>query len=286
MTDVHRWSPYLVDGRPSESVKRATDKASGAFALRHRGRIVYVGASDAGYLWQAIRRHATHENKGRKRGTCEVTWLVTSRGVRGSTKRDTSATALAKRWTNKFRKAGHDLQNRDDQPVTRAKVANPQGLLTELGRLTLLKFKRGGDELELGWNLHRAPVLAYDEAGRLHVVYVGAIERASSAKELKEYKRTHWGAQPTGKVRAGLAGVPPWRLLGEGTEITYTTRKGNDTKPVDYVHEWGEGGPSRFTAPRVVEHVCQGGCAKGCGARDMLALSGGSYVVSERGIVG
>ncbi len=168
-------------------------------------------------------------------------------------------------------------------------AAPPVGKLTELGILTELGFAtvdtRKAIVVVLAWSLRDAPVLAYDTQGRLFIVYAGKVARPSSRAELEEYARTHWGAKGRGDVRDGGRAVGPFRTLGRGTSIQYTTKKGSDRRLVNYVHEWGEGGSKAFTPPAIVEHDCKR-CGPRCGARGALALSGGSYVVNDRGIVG
>lgn len=332
MTSAHRWVPYIVAGKPSASVKQATDEASGAYAIRRKDShgVVYVGESDLGHLWRTLARHfqapytftAPKSKKGGANAFAtdrpedyEVTWHITSRGRRSKKHGDQKAMNLQARWIRAFLKAGNKLKNKSDgltsaqytakmrkEEAARARgddsfdfgankrewFENPSGALVALGRLTRMVVtpSRGSRPLVLCWAVSRAPVLAYDEAGKLHVVYMGRVERASTEAEIKEYKRTHWGAQPTGKVSGGGVAVPPWETLGTGVSITYTTKKGRDAELVDWVHPWGEGGPRKFTAPRIVAHKCRGGCATRCGARGSIALAGGTYSVSERGIVG
>ena len=325
---TQRWVSYLVDGKPSEAVKRATDKASGAYAIRRKdsGGVVYVGESDLGHMWRTLARHfqapdsfkrpkpkgggATFAVDRAGAAAYEVTWQITSRGKRARGAGDQKAMALQALWIAKYRKAGHRLHNVEDglraetskerrARAARAKHAassapedpwggmlNPQGAMTELGRLTRLSARKGRTCVELAWSLRNAPVLAYDAAKRLHVVYLGPVVRASTPEEIREYERTHWGARSSAKVRRGGVAVGPWTPIGVGVSITYTTRKGLDASPVDYVHPWGEGGPKAFTAPRIVAHRCAGGCAKRCRAAGSIALCGGSYSVGERGIVG
>jgi len=326
MSDAHRWVPYIVGGKPSLSVKQATDQASGAYAIRRKDSrgVVYVGESNLGHMWRTLARHfqapvtftATKKPGGANAfatdapGDYEVTWQITSRGKRAKKSGDQKAMALQARWIRKFRKAGNRLHNRDDgmssaqwlakekkeakskargdddfafgANAPRSWYENPRGPLTALGRLTRIGYGKGGR----AWALASSPWLAYDEAGRLHVFYAGKVDRGATPVEVTEYKRTHWGAEPAGKVRGGGVAPGPWTELGPGTSITYTTRKGEDSDLVDYVHAWGEGGRRKFTAPVVVEHACKGGCRTTCAARGAIALSGGSYAVSSRGIVG
>jgi hypothetical protein len=163
----------------------------------------------------------------------------------------------------------------------------PRGALTLLGLLTRLQVQGLRKVLVLRWGLKRAPLLSYDEDGRLHVVYRGKVERAATAAEVKEYQRSHWGAPAAGKVVGGGVAVGPFVDLGAVHAITYTTRKGSDAAPVDYVHDFGEGSSKPLVRPRLVAHDCKKGhCGPRCAAADALDLHGGSYRVTERGIVG
>jgi hypothetical protein len=165
-----------------------------------------------------------------------------------------------------------------------APEAMPLGKLTTLGRLTVLVPKSGP---AFRWSLRQAPLLGYDGAGRLFIVYAGRIVRRSTPAELREYGRTHWGASGEGNTRGGLIAVGPFVVFAPAKSITYTTKKGGDGELVDYVHPFGEGASAKgFVAPKIVEHECTGGCAARCAARGSIALSGGSYRVTSRGIVG
>lgn len=162
---------------------------------------------------------------------------------------------------------------------------NPSGGagLVLLGRLTALDYLEGGRRRALRWAYRSAPLLAYDGAGRLHVVYGRSVVGRASSAERREYARTHWGKAGRGEVIDGQEARAPFDVLGVSTSITYTTEKGADRELVDYVHEWGEGARGAFTAPTVVAHRCSGGR---CPGRGLVAISGGSYRVTERGIVG
>lgn len=152
--------------------------------------------------------------------------------------------------------------------------------LVELGALTGLETR----SRVLVWNVRGAPVLAYSEDGRLFVVYPRKLVRPASEAELKAYARTHGGARGRSVMRDGrVADVGPWTSLGKGVAITYTTKKGSERELTDYRHEWGDGGPRKFTPPTYRAHRC--GNAK-CAWNGAISLVGGSYTVTERGIVG
>jgi hypothetical protein len=160
---------------------------------------------------------------------------------------------------------------------------SPQsGVLTNMGKLTVLELPRGR---VLAWNLRDAPTLSYDADGRLFIVYAGKVVRPSTSREIREYERTHWGSKAAGQVRAGTMAPPPFVSLGPAVSITYTTRKGSE-ELIDWVHPFGEGSSRKCILPTLVEHACKGGCSKRCAARGSIALHGGSYTVTERGIVG
>jgi hypothetical protein len=150
--------------------------------------------------------------------------------------------------------------------------------LIELGRLTALD--------DFVWSMRGAPILAYDTAGGLHIVYAGERVGPSTKSARGEYARTHWGREGRGSERWGFVAVGPFKNLGPSRTIQYTTKKGRDRELVDYVHTWGEGSLRRCVPPVVLVHRCGPRCGPRCAARGSLALSGGSYTVSERGIVG
>ncbi len=146
-----------------------------------------------------------------------------------------------------------------------------------LGHLTEIVWKGPNKPQSHRWALSRAPALVYDDDGKLHVVYdARAVGEAS-------HERTHWGERGLGTRETGVTSTAPFSELGRGVSLTYTTRKGS-RELVDWFHSWGDGARGRhWTAPRVVEHVCQG--AK-CASSGRFALEGGTYRVTERGIVG
>ncbi len=170
-------------------------------------------------------------------------------------------------------------------PRPRVLVPNPTGSLSELGLLTRLTYRDGRGELvELVWALKDAPILAHDDASRLFVVYQGKVTRAASPPEIERYERMHWGARARGKVRSGVFATAPFRRLGTGETIVYTTIKGGDgSKRVDYRHEWGDGARGRFVAPSVYVHRCG---SRACMVENAIALGGGSYTVETHGIIG
>jgi hypothetical protein len=172
--------------------------------------------------------------------------------------------------------SGHGIaRETKGNPAAVLRVAAPVGELVELGVLTRLDA--------LYWSLRDAPVLAYDKAGRLFIVYAGKVSRSSTIVERREYARTHWGAEGRGDARDGVIAAAPLVAFGESSVIQYTTRKGGDRELVDYVHEWGEGSRAKLVRPTIVAHDCGKPSCRWHGA---LALLGGSYTVEERGIVG
>ncbi len=172
----------------------------------------------------------------------------------------------------------------------REKARNPRGTLTNMGALTEIQGRdlRTKRARVLRWPVSKAPTLAYDDAPRLFVVYGGRVERPTTAKETAEYRRTHWGKSGRGVVTEGGVAVPPFRRIMVAESITYTTQKGTDSEPVDYVHAWGEGARGKWLPPIVVEHECHPETCRGakCAAKGAIALMGGTYTVDDRGIVG
>ncbi len=162
--------------------------------------------------------------------------------------------------------------------------------LVQLGLLTRLDLGRGR---VLRWSLKDAPILAYDPAlvapggACLVIAYRdGKVCRTSSEAECREYRAKHWGAVPIGHVRCLGRAVGPYKSLGPSVAITYTTKKGLDSKLVDYVHPWGEGSSRRCVRPIVEEHACSKACGSRCAAKGSIRLSGGTYSLEDRGIVG
>jgi hypothetical protein len=155
-------------------------------------------------------------------------------------------------------------------------------MMTKLGWLTKLVYLDGKRRRVLRWGIRKAPDLVYDERGRLHIAYRSSPVREATAAEIAEYARTHWGEQGDGDVLAGGEALPPFRVLGPSLSITYTTRKGS-AQLTDWFHVWGEGARGKWTPPTVIEHVCR---APKCAGRGAVKLRGGSYHVSDRGIVG
>jgi hypothetical protein len=156
----------------------------------------------------------------------------------------------------------------------------PSGRLVELGKLTGLSWAGGSH----AWALRDAPSLVYDAKGRLLIVYDAArTEIPASSAGRASFTKTHWGTAPAGaSLSAGEFAEGPWRERGPGVAIVYTTRKGTREK-VDFEHVWGEGGKGKFTPPTVVSHRCG---VHACKAEGRFALHGGSYRVTDRGIVG
>lgn len=161
-------------------------------------------------------------------------------------------------------------------PPRMASAARPRGRLVELGALTEIVTRGPTGHTSRRWALRSAPILAYDTAGRLFVVYPTNKGGRATAAARKSYARTHWGQTGQGREVDGAIVVGSARVLGVGVSVTYTTRKGADAEPVDYVHEWGEGVSGPWKAPLVVHD----------GTDPKVAFSGGTYRVTERGIVG
>lgn len=155
-------------------------------------------------------------------------------------------------------------------------------MLVALGRMTEVRFVPSGGAGVLRWKLRAAPLLAYDVRGKLVVLYTPRTVRAATAHEIAEYKETHWGQSGHARVSAAERAGPPWRTLGPALSVTYTTAKA-DSELKDWVHEFGEGGPKKWTPPTLIQHRC---ASRRCAGEWRLAFRGGSYRVTERGIVG
>lgn len=182
----------------------------------------------------------------------------------------------------------HKGQTRLFNPRTRFRVPVPAGRLVELGRMTELEVEQAPDRKihAMRWDYARAPILAYDQRGRLFVVYGAHATGKASAEEDAEYKRSHWGKSPHGRVYSATIAERPLVLVGTSTRITYTTKKGRDIELTDYVHAWGEGAAfgTKVEPPRIFEHRCKSGA--GCKENRALCIVGGSYRVTPDGIVG
>lgn len=182
----------------------------------------------------------------------------------------------------------HKGQARLFNPRDRFRVPVPAGRLVELGRMTELEVEQAPDRKihAMRWDYARAPILAYDQRGRLFVVYGAHATGKASAEEDAEYKRSHWGKSPHGRVYSATIAERPLVLVGTSTRITYTTKKGRDVELTDYVHAWGEGAAfgTKVEPPRVFEHRCKSGA--GCKENRALCIVGGSYRVTPDGIVG
>jgi hypothetical protein len=147
--------------------------------------------------------------------------------------------------------------------------ANPAGLvaLGDLSRIELV----GGRVIVAP----RRTVLAYYPGGRrgsLVVVFGCKKSRARPpASAAKEYAAKHWGEVGAWGISSGEApdvrGSHP--RAPKIAKITYTTKKGGDSALVDYVHDFEETLPSYI---------------KGTGRK--WQIHGGSYRVTDRGIVG
>jgi hypothetical protein len=174
------------------------------------------------------------------------------------------------------------------RPAWRALVVRGRAWTT-LGALTRLTWiDAKGKEHARVFGLRSAPTLVYPTENDGHpigIVYGRMTIRAATPEEVARYKKTHWGEEGLRRVIVGDVALQPFRVLGRGVMIQYTTKKGDEGggKLVDWCHPWGEGGRGKTVAPQVVEHVCQNAR---CAAMGRLALAGGTYRVTERGIVG
>jgi hypothetical protein len=223
-----------------------------------------------------VRQHAREASERRAAGAKEFR----SRGA-----------AYFRRPAPARKPAGYGDEVTSGKRAGQLKMFNPRGPLTNLGALTELVGRdlRTKRVRVMRWPVTKAPTLAYDKDGRLFIVYGARVERPTTAKESAEYRRTHWGRRGRGVLTSGGVAVAPFRRVMAGESITYTTEKGTDSGPVDYVHAWGEGARGKWLPPIVVEHECHPEtCRRGakCAAKGAIALMGGTYKVNDRGIVG
>lgn len=309
-----KWRPLVVQGELSGTVKRDAERSSGAYAIRRAKdhEVLYVGESTRGRLWKTMLRHFQAPDSFRRvregfvassPAGYEVALWVTSTGARprGSPADQKAAAAQAK-WIASLSPS----RNKDDGmalaedfrgvPEEEAIPADPWGGLlnprrawTALGLLTKLSFRpsAGGRERTLRWGLRSAPSLVYDASrgAPLVIVYGPTDLRRATPEEVRRYKKTHWGEEGRHVVSSGGVALAPLRALGRGTSIQYTTAKGAEGggNVDDWSHPWGEGARGKWAAPMVAEHVCQNARCAGAGR---VALVGGTYRVTERGIVG
>lgn len=186
---------------------------------------------------------------------------------------------------DRIRVSAYEALDEDDKIEAQRLMAevnpshNPSDIgLVLLGHLTALEWiAPNGRKGHVRWPLERAPLLAYDGRGRLHIV-TGARSTgvAASSAASSSYASTHWGNVGHGALLEGSELRGPFTardLVGRGTRVTYTTTKGG-SRVTDYEHEWGEGARGAWRPPEVMR------------SGSAFALSGGTYRVTSRGIVG
>lgn len=105
-------------------------------------------------------------------------------------------------------------------------------------------------------------------------------KKASAARA--EYTRVHWGDPGAfAKQASDVVDLDHGQLIVLGTleDVTYSTKKGEEGghELVNYEHDFGR------TKPLLCFHRCD---RKKCASRGKLAICGGTYRVTERGIVG
>lgn len=308
-----KWRPLVVQRELSGTVKSEAENASGAYAIRRaKGHeVLYVGESTRGRLWKTMLRHFQAPDSFRRvregfvassPDGYEVAIWVTSKGKRPrGTPADQKAAAAQAAWIASLAPsknkddglAREELRGSQDEPAIPddpwGGLLNPRRAWTLLGLLTKLSYrpKGGGREKTIRWGLRSAPSLVYDasKGAPLMIVYAPTDLRAATPEEVKRYRKTHWGEEGRRLVSSGGVALSPMRALGVGTSVQYTTAKGAEGGGTvdDWEHPWGEGARGKWTAPTVAEHVCQNARCAGVGR---VALVGGSYRVTERGIVG
>lgn len=182
------------------------------------------------------------------------------------------------------RPAGYGKEETKKKAAGQLRMFNPGAPLSMLGELVSIVYKdASGRRRTLRYGARGAPIVAYAaSSGRLVLIFGATVKGASSARGAAEYRKKHWGARGDGERLEGsiLAGKAP--KLGTALEITYATRKGGDSSPVNYWHTFGDFGALRakkaFIPPAVL--------AAKVGGRELVRLEGGSYTVSTHGIVG
>jgi hypothetical protein len=301
-----KWRKLMVRGELSGAIKRETERASGAYAVRKAGthEVLYVGESSRGRMWRTLLRHFQAPESFRKvretgvfatdASQYEVAIWVTAEGARPRSSGkagDQAALDAQAEWIRTLKPsknkddglAGDFVYEQSPEEGAFDGLLNPAGRWTALGLLTRLTYAgEGGRERVLRWGLRGAPTLVYDDRGRMAIAYGKAPVRAATGQERREYARTHWGRAGQGEVLSGSVALPPFRELGPALVITYTTAKGS-AEVADWVHPFGEGARGKWAPPRVVEHVCRGAR---CAAKGRVSLRGGTYRVTDRGIVG
>lgn len=306
------WRALVVRGSYNPEIKRDAEHASGAYAIREKGShaVLYVGESNRGRMWKTMLRHFHAPESFRKvRETgvfsrspekYDVALWVTSTGVRPrGTKADERAMVAQAAWIASMK----PTRNKDDgmakdfvyehapEPAHAfADLLNPARAWVTLGSLTRLTWiDAQKKERTREWGLRSAPTLAYPdgEGWPLAIVYGVTKIRAATPEEIARYKKSHWGEEGRRRVVAGSVALPPFRTLGRGVMIQYTTKKGGEGggELIDWRHPWGDGARrgAKVEAPHVVEHVCQN---ERCAGLGRLSLAHGNYRVTERGIVG
>ena len=148
--------------------------------------------------------------------------------------------------------------------------ANP-GQLVALGWLSVLELKNGKRV-----RVPRSTLLAYDPSAKtrgLVIVYDVKTSRAQPPESaVKEYKKTHWGEGGAWGISNGDAPEATREQRWKGYELArviYTTKKGGDNALTDYDHAFEK------QLPRLIK------CDRG-----RVQIYGGTYRVTERGIVG
>lgn len=150
--------------------------------------------------------------------------------------------------------------------------------------LGLLERLECSDGKKRVFPLRHAPLVGYHacgdrkcpEEGKLIVVYA---PRARPGKPSDEYKRTHWGEAPAKHFVGAAPRIASLAEVGPIARIVYTTRKGGDPagEIVDYDHKFGG------TLPTLLVHRCHD---PRCAEVGQLVIAGGTYRVTDRGIVG
>lgn len=164
------------------------------------------------------------------------------------------------------------------------RAADPQRVLTELGKLAFVEVQAGPQSLLRTMKFRHGELLAYDTAHLLAITYrtgdrapiiTDAKARAAAEQEIDEarrrYRWSHFGARGTARLHEVDCADPRarWTAIGEITRVGYRTTKAGDPPNTIYEHAFAQ------QLPLLAQD-----------AKRRLLILGGSYRITWRGIVG
>ncbi len=285
------WTPLRVDGRWNPALLRAMDHQSGVYAVRDgkTKKVLYVGESHTGRMWRTLLRHF-QDPTGRFARRGEWT-RASADGLEARAWFTAQNKEIAECKEADLIAELRPLHNRSDGVCAAddfafgANVRNPSGPFVVLGELVSIRYRpaAGGRQTTMRFPLRgpKAATLVY-VGNRLSIAYAATVKGESSPEGRKEYAKTHWGKAGTGEAFSALRLAGAAKKLGVATEITYGTRKGSDSRTVNYHHVFGDMGEGRMN-PNVIRPALEGGT---CAGRAMVRLVGGNYTITAHGIVG